>query len=175
MRIIKMTIVTLSLLCLAATVCYSADVAKIGVVDFQKILSASTAGKKAQGEINSKGKKMETELKSKGAAIEKQKQSFERESLVMDKKMREQKERELRIMINDFKMLQQKYMVDFKQQEKRVVTKIRDDIIGIVEKIAKKQGFMMVFEKREGGVLYFPQKMDITDKVIKALNAKGGK
>ena len=165
----------MSLLYLAATVCHSADVAKIGVVDFQKILSTSNAGKKAQGEINTKGKKMEAELKSKGAAIEKQKQSFEREALVMDKTMRNQKERELRIMISDFKMLQQKYMVDFKKQEKTVVTNIRNDILTIVDKIAKKGGFLMVFEKREGGVLYSPKKMDITDKVIKALNAKTGK
>ena len=43
----------------------AADVAKIGVVDFQKILEVSNAGKTAQAEINKQGKQMETDLKDK--------------------------------------------------------------------------------------------------------------
>ncbi|KKL86845.1 hypothetical protein LCGC14_1940670, partial [marine sediment metagenome] len=45
---------------------YGAVIAKIGVVDFQKILSTSDAGKSAQSEINKQGKKMEAGLKEKG-------------------------------------------------------------------------------------------------------------
>jgi len=175
MRIIKWTIIISSVLFFTTAACYGADVAKIGVVDFQKILTTSNAGKKAQAEINKKGKKLEAELKAKGQALEKQKESYEREALVMDKKMRQQKELELRGMFNDFKTLQQKNMVEFKKEEKRVITKIRNDILAIVEKISKKEGFLLVVEKREGGVLYSPKKLDITDKVIKSLNAKKGK
>ena len=40
-------------------VSYGADVAKIGVVDFQRILDVSSAGKAARAEITKRGKKME--------------------------------------------------------------------------------------------------------------------
>ena len=48
----------------------ASDVAKIGVVDFQKILEVSKACKSEQVEINKQGKQMETDLKDKGAEIE---------------------------------------------------------------------------------------------------------
>jgi len=157
----------------------AADVAKIGVVDFQKILATSGAGKKAQTEINKKGREMETELKTKGAAIEKSKESLEREALVMSKQMRGEKERELRIMINDFKTLQKRYMQDFKLYEKRMVQRIRGDILKIVEDIAKKEGYLLIIERREGGLLYFPNALNLTDQIIQKFNAKvateGGK
>jgi len=172
MRIFKFISALSVFFFLTVPACFAADVAKIGVVDFQKILTTSSAGKKAQIEINKKGKKMEAELKEKGANIEKQKESFERESLVMSTEMRQQKERELRIMINDFKSLQKRYMTDFKLHEKRIVKRIRNEILALVEDLAKKEGYLLVIERREGGLLYFPNAIDLTDKIIQAYNAK---
>ena len=60
--ILTAVVAILSLLGLAAA-SHSADVAKIGVVDFKKILETSNAGKSAQAEINKHGKKMEEDLK----------------------------------------------------------------------------------------------------------------
>ena len=96
------------------TPAFGADVAKIGIVDFQRILDTSSAGKAARAEINKRGKQMEAELKKRGAEIEERRKKFEQESLVMKRDVREQKERELRISINDLKVLQKKYMDDFK-------------------------------------------------------------
>ena len=48
----------------------AAEVNRIGVVDFQRILETSEAGKAAQAEIKSEGQKMEAALKQKGEEIE---------------------------------------------------------------------------------------------------------
>lgn len=157
--------------CFLSVSSYGADVAKIGIIDFQKILDTSTAGKTAQAEINKRGKKMENELKKKGEGIEKIRKKLEREALVMDKDMRDQKEREIRISINDLKSLQKKYMNDFKVQEKKLVIRIQKDIVDIIDNIGKKEGYLLVLEKREAGVLYSPATIDITDIVIQKYNA----
>jgi len=158
--------------CLSVTSLHSADVAKIGIIDFQRILETSSAGKKAQTEISKQGKQMEADLKGKGAEIEEIKKKLEREALVMSKEMREEREREIRIKINDFKTLQKKYMTNFKMQEQRLVNRIQKDIFKIVEEIGKKEGYLLILERREGGVLYFPKTNDITDKLIQMYNAK---
>jgi outer membrane protein len=49
---------------------FCADVAKIGVVEFQRLFENSDAGKEIKAEITTQGKKMEAELKEKGAEIE---------------------------------------------------------------------------------------------------------
>jgi outer membrane protein len=153
----------------------AANVAKIGIVDFQRILETSSSGKKAQAEINSQGKKMEAELKKKGAVIEESKKKLEREALIMSKEMREQKARELRIQVNDLKTLQQKYMQEFKAREQKLVQEIQKKIVDAVAQIGKKGGYLLILEKREGGVLYAPKTIDITDQLIKILNAPSKK
>jgi len=172
MRNVRLTFFSTVLFFLTITICHAADVAKIGVVDFQKVLTTSSAGKKAQVKKKKKGKKMEAELKEKGAVIEKQRESFERESLVMSKEMRDQKVRELRIMVNDFKTLQKRYSQEFKRYESGNVKSIYQEIRLIVEELAKKEGYLLVIERRDGGLLYFPKSIDLTDKVIQAYNAK---
>ncbi len=148
---------------------YGADVAKIGVVDFQRILGTSIAGKQAKAEIQEQGKKMEADLKSKYVEIEEIKQKLEREALVMSKEMRDEKERNLRIRINDFKSLQKRYENNMRDVEKKFVTRIKKELFGIVQEIGKNEGYLLIIERV--GVLYSPKTIDITDIIIQKYNA----
>ncbi|MBW2406513.1 MAG: OmpH family outer membrane protein [Deltaproteobacteria bacterium] len=171
MRIFKIAFVTMAFsICFFAVSSYGADVAKIGTVSFQKVLEKSDAGKKASDEINKRGKEMEDSLKKKGEEIDAIKNKLEREALVMSKEMREEKEREIRISINDFKTLKNKYMADFKEHEARLVRDIQKEVLEIVKEMGKKEGFLVIFEKREAGVLYSPDTIDITDRLIQRYN-----
>jgi len=145
-----------------------ADVAKIGVVEFQRLFENSDAGKEIKAEINEKGKKMEAELKEKGAEIEELKKRLEREALVMSKEMREQKEREFRIKVNDIKTLQKKYEAELQGIQKKLMRELQSETIKIIDEIGKSGGYLMIMEKR--GVLYSPSTIDITDEVIKKFN-----
>ena len=145
---------------------------KIGIVDFQRILETSSAGKMAMAEINKRGKKMEADLKKKGGEIEAIKKKLEREALVMSKEMREEKEREIRININDFKTLQKKYMAEFKEYEKRLISRIQAQVFVIISEIGKKEGYLLIIEKREAGVMYYPNTIDMTDQLIQKYNAE---
>jgi len=151
---------------------YALDLNKIGVVDFQKILETSKVGKAAQTEIKSEGEKMEETLKEKGAEIEALKKKLERDALVIDRDTRSDREREIRIKINDIKALQKKYMSDFRDLEARMIERIRSQLIDIIEEIGKRDGFLLIMEKREAGVLYSPTTVDITEKVIRMYNKK---
>ena len=151
----------------------AADVAKIGVIDLQKILEVSEAGKSIQEELKKEKDKMESDLKEKGAEIETIRKRLERESMVMSKEMREEKEREQRIKINDFKSLQQKYRSELQKLEAELMNQLKADINEIVESIGKNEGYLLIVNKF--GVLYSPSSIDITDKLIQKLNAKGTK
>jgi len=151
---------------------YGADVAKIGTIDFQRILDASTAGKAAQAQLNKQAKQMEADLKKKGAEIEEDRKQFEREALVMNKEMKDSKELEIRRKIKDFKQLQQRYTGVARELQFRLMGQIRGDIDKLVKAIGKKEGYLMIFERKEAGIVYMPSKIDITDNVIKQYNAQ---
>ena len=107
MRIMKTAFVGIILVCfLWVMPSLGADVAKIGIVDFQKILETSHAGKAAQAEISKQGKKMENALKQKQAELQEMKRTMDREALVMSREKREEKERAFRINLNDLRTLE---------------------------------------------------------------------
>ena len=152
---------------------YAADVAKIGVIDLQKVLETSTAGKSIQTALKKQKEKMESDLKVKGTEIEKISKRLERESMVMSKEMREEKEREQRIKINDFKTLQKKYRADLQKLEVQLMNQLQKDVKELVDSIGKKKGYLLIVNKYT--VLYSPTSIDITDDLIKKLNAKTAK
>jgi outer membrane protein len=151
----------------------AADVAKIGVIDLQKILENSNFGKSIQADLKKEKEKMESDLKQKGSEIEKIRQRLERESMVMSKEMRDDKEREQRIKINDFKTLQKRYRSDLQKLEANLMNQLKADIKEFVETIGKKEGYLLIINKF--GVLYAPGSIDITDKLIQKLNASFAK
>ena len=151
----------------------AADVAKIGIVDLQRVLETSNPGKAAQAEIKKQKDTMEQELKEKGAEIEQLRIQFERESMVMSKEKREEKEREGRIKLNDFKTLQKRYRSDLQNLEQKLVTELRDDVNALVEEIGKKEGYLLIINNFS--VMYAPASIDITDQLIKQMNEKYAK
>ena len=170
MKIRKIAFIAISFIFFSAGYSYGADIAKIGIIDFQRILETSNTGKSAQSEINKKGKKMEADLKVKGTAVEELQKKVERDALVMSKEMREEKGREIRIKINDIKTLQKRYLSEFRELENRLVTRIKKDVLGLVKEIGKKEGYLLIIEK--AGVLYYPNAIDLTDKLIQIYNKR---
>jgi len=151
----------------------AADVAKIGVIDFQKVLEASDAGKLIQSELKKDNEKMTADLQQKGEEIEKIRKRLERESMVMSKEMREEKEREQRIKVNDFKSLQKKYRAELQKRQVQLMQQLQSDVTGITQQIGKKEGYLLIMDKR--GVIYAPNSVDLTDKLIEQLNKKSFK
>ena len=177
MRTRKSVLITMAaVLCMIAAPCLAADVAKIGVVDIQKILLTSAAGKIAKAEINKNAREMEAALNEKKAEIQKLQETLERESLVMSKEKRDEKEREIRIRVNDIKSLKNKFEGDLKALEGRAVQQIQQEFEAIAKELGKEQGYLLIITNPV--VIYAPNSIDITDELIQKYNAvfseKGG-
>jgi outer membrane protein len=53
-----------------------------------------------------------------------------------------------------------------------IIDRIRTQLIDIIKNIGKKDGFLLIMEKNQAGVLYSPSTVDITEKVIRLYNQK---
>lgn len=168
-NILKSFILLIGSFFIFTSVCSAADVAKIGVVDIQRIIDLSDKGKEAQEELNKEVSKMFQEIKTKGEGLEKKKAKLEKESLVKSKEKREKEERALKNELIDFKELQRKYNDQANALQQKLMVKLHDAIIKLITDNGKKEGYMMILEKRAAGVLYAPS-IDITDKIIKKYN-----
>ncbi len=62
-------------------------------------------------------------------------------------------------------------MAEFKEMEARSIVRIQKEVVDLVARIGKRDNYTLIVEKREGGVLWAPDSIDITDKVIQEYNA----
>lgn len=154
---------------LASSMAVAADAGKIGVVDFQKVLTESETGKKVQAEMQEKGKGMEAKLMAAGKEIETLAEQMGREAMVMSKEKREEKQRELEIKKYDFQSLQKKYQMEFREMEGVQIEKIRKEIFDMAAKIGEKDGYVLIIEK--SAVIYYPKAVDITQQLIEQYDA----
>ncbi len=171
MQLYKLILISMVTVVVITPPVLAADVAKIGIIDFQRIIDESGPGEKANSKINAEGKKMEAELTKKATEIEEMKKQLEREALVMSTEKREQNERDFRIKVNDFKGIQKKYEKDLQRLQKNIINQLKKDVLMMAEEIGKKEGFQLILEKTR--VLYVPESLDITDRIIEAYNKKG--
>ncbi len=156
---------------LAMSVSVSAsDAVKIGVVDFQKVLAESESGKAVEAMMQKRGKEMESGLKDLGAQIEQLSDQLSKEAMVLSKEKRDEKQRELEIKKYDFQTLQKKYQSEFRELEAKYIDKLKKQIFEIAKDIGQKEGYQLIIE--QSAVLYYPDAIDITSKMVDAYNKK---
>jgi outer membrane protein len=81
-RILFATIIWLSITGLVPAA-FCADAVKIGVIDFERIMKESSAGKMSQKTLNTKGAELKGKLEKEKQRLDEIGQAFEKEALVL--------------------------------------------------------------------------------------------
>jgi outer membrane protein len=143
---------------------------KIAYVDLNKALNESDEGKKAVKELEGivKGKqklidKKGVEIKKLDEEIAKQASILNPDALKEKQGQREKLLRDYQRMIKDSQDEVQKKQADFM---KNIIVKLRK----VVAKIGEEEGYTLIFERAESGILYIPRDVDLTEKLIKRFN-----
>ena len=153
---------------------YGADVAKIGILDYQKVLNESLLGKKIKNELKKIGDNYVADLEAKGKEIQKLENelkglsSLEKTSSVTNKEKVDKKIRTLNIKIYDLKKLQNTYQKELREKEEERFIYINEIIQKIAAEIGKKERYLLIKDKTF--IAYCPEDINITDKVIKLLD-----
>jgi len=169
MRSLVSVFACMAVLAALAFPAYGADIAKIGIVDFQRILSESEVGQQVQSKLQAKGREMETDLRALGKEIQALEEELKQRATVISKEKREEMQREMDIKKYDLKSKQKKYQSELRQLENKMLEKLQKEIFSLAEEIGKKQGYLLILEK--SAAVYYPDSIDITDQVIEKYNA----
>lgn len=146
----------------------AADVARIGVVDFQRVLRESLAGKAAANTLRQKQDERSADLKKRRQEIVNLQAALERMELLADPSDREQKKLELTLKLDAFNEADAMYAGQLKEINTKQTAEIRQAVSGVVDAIGKKGGYLLILEKND--TVYAPASTDITVQVIEAYN-----
>lgn len=166
----------LSLLPAAKELPQSAPSTRIGVVDLNKVSSASAMGKAAQSQIKGQQIKLQKQVELKKKQIEKFKADTERQLPSLTPQQREVKSKEFQKKVMEF----QKFGVNAEKELQSAQEKLMKELLEAIGKAAtelgKSRGVTAIVSNRE--LLYLgagTEPIDITDELVKYLDLETGK
>jgi outer membrane protein len=152
------------------TVRAHAEETKIGIVDMQKAIQTTDAGKKARAALEKEIESKKKELSSEESTLKKAHEDYKKQSLVMSDDARSKKQMELNEKLMKYEELRQKRTQELQVKEQELTKPIVEKLRGVIQGMAKSKGYHLVLEKNEQTVLFSQDKDDLTNDVITEFN-----
>lgn len=146
----------------------AAEQYKIRIVDMQKFQSKSKSFQRAAATLRAKLNTQQMRLDEEKRKIASMEDEIKKQSLVLKLEAKEDKNRELAKQKRYYKFLLEEFKVAVKEAEIEATKRVSRELENLVQEIADKEGYTLIFEKRTIGLIYYDDSLDITDQVIKA-------
>jgi outer membrane protein len=141
--------------------------AKVGYIDMQKAIQATSAGKKAKTELEGDFNKKKKELEKKEADLKKMGEDLEKKKSVLSEDALNKKQAEFQEEMLKYRDVVGKSQVEIQKKERELTAPILEKMKRTIAKLAKEKGYTMVIENSQM-VLYATPDADLTDEVISA-------
>ncbi len=144
---------------------------KLGFVNTERIFREASTAKQAQAKLEQEFSRREKELVDAGNALKQASEKFEREAPTLAESQRTARQKQLIEQDREFQRKRLEFQEDLnarKNEEQQIVVERANRA---VKQVAETEKYDVVFQE----AVYINPKHDITEKVIKALNASAGK
>lgn len=142
---------------------------KIGFVDMQRLFDQAPIAVKANKKLTSEFAKRELELQKMGKQIKTQQDALEKNGATMTDNDRRTRERELNDLSREFQRKQREFREDLDVRRNEAMAVVLDRANKALKQIAETEKFDLIVQD----AVYFSPRIDITDKIIKALADDG--
>jgi outer membrane protein len=148
---------------------------RIGYVDVQRVIVRSVAGVAAREQLEREKVTMQKDVDNRRVEVDKLRDEMEKKGLVLSAEARREKEETLQRKVRDLRRLAEDLEKELQKKEQAATQKILQELTGIIEKMGKERGFLLIVERRSGGVIYGDPEADVTDEVIKLYDQEKAK
>jgi outer membrane protein len=156
-------LLTASVLCAGLA---QAQEVKIGFVSTERIFREAAPAKTANAKIEQEFSKRDKELQDMGARLKTMADKLDKDAPVLSEADRGRRQRELGDLDKDFQRRQREFREDLNQRRNEELATVLDRTNRVIKQIAEAEKYDIVFQE----AVYISPRIDITDKVLKALN-----
>jgi len=158
----------------AAALVASAGVAqaveyKIGFVNTERLFREATPAKRAQAKIEKEFATRDAEIQKLAKQVRDLQAALDKDGATMAESERRNKERDLANQSRDLSRMQREFREDLNLRRNEELAGIQERANKVIQGIAEAEKFDLILQDP---VVYASQRIDITDKVIKALADK---
>ncbi len=142
---------------------------KIAFVSTERVLRDSAPALRAQKKLEAEFKKRDDELARMAEQLKRMQEELDKNSMTMSETQRRNKEREFGELNRDFQRKQREFREDINQRRNEELAQVVEQANRVIRLIAEQEKFDIIFQEMPA---YVSPRIDITDKVIKALEGK---
>lgn len=155
---------------IAAAPAFAADL-KFGYIDMQRALNTSEAGKEAKEQLAARVKKYQEEINTKQEEIKKLKEDLEKQGMLLSETARASKEKDYQQRLKEFQRFTKDAQEELQGKDEEYTRRILESMEKIIREFGLKNGYTFIFDKNAAGMLFVDDKADVTEEVLKLLNA----
>jgi outer membrane protein len=160
-------------LTLAATAVVHAQEVKIGFVNSDRVLREATLAKAAQTRLETEFSKRQKEGEDAATKLKAAADKLDKDAPTLSEAERNRRQRDLVEQDRELQRKRREFQEDLNQRKNEELASVVERANKVVKQIYDTEKFDLILQ---GDVVVFASaRVDITDKVIKALNAQGGK
>ncbi len=138
---------------------------KIGFVNTQRIFRDAPAAVKAAKKLEAEFSKRDQELQRMAKQLQGMQEKLEKDAVTMSESERRSKEREFGELSREFQRKQREFREDLNLRQNEENAAVIEKANKAIKQIAENEKYDLIVQD----VVYFSPRLDITDKVIKAL------
>lgn len=161
--------VTLSVI-MASSVCSAADMVKIGVLDLQKALNATSEGLAAKERLRKKHEAKQEQVDAKKKELDLLEEKLK--SPVLSEEAKDELEKEYMRKRSELIEFVQLAKEEEEKENQQRSAQILEGLVEIAREIAHRDKYTIILEKTRGGVVFSEAEMDLTEEVIKIYNER---
>ncbi|WP_370691601.1 OmpH family outer membrane protein [Herminiimonas sp.] len=139
---------------------------KIGVVSTERIFREAAPYKAAQVKIEQEFSKRQKELQDLANRLKAMADKLDKDAAVLSDTDRAKRQRELAEVDKDFQRTQREFKEDLNQRRNEEMANVIDRTNKVIKQIAEAEKYDIVLQE----AVYISPRIDITDKVLKALS-----
>ena len=160
-------ILVIGLLTAMAGFSASAQEFKVGVVNLDRIFREANSAKAAQTKLEQEFSKREKEIGDLATQLKTSSDKFEREAPTLAESQRTLRQRQLIDLDRTFQTKRREFQEDLSTRKNEELQQVIERANKVVKALAESEKYDLILQES----VYVSPKHDITDKVIKALNA----
>ncbi|HET8580475.1 MAG TPA: OmpH family outer membrane protein [Nitrospiraceae bacterium] len=154
-----------------ATAASTQPVVRVGVVDPQKVLNETEAGKKAKESLNTFMKNRQALIELEEKELRRMEEDLIKQASVLSANAKKEREEQFRRRMAEYQQKANELNREVQEKQKEVLEGFRDKVEKVVAKVAQRLGLLIVIEKGRGGpTVYNDSSLDISAMVIEEFN-----
>ncbi len=163
----KTSMIAAALMLVAGTsMAAQAQELKIGFVSTERIFRDAAPAKAATAKLEQEFSKRDKDIQELAARLKSTAEKLDKDAPVLSDAERGKRQRELAEMDKDFQRRQREFREDLNQRRNEELAIVLEKANKVIKQLAEAEKYDIVFQE----AVYFSPRIDITDKVLKALN-----